>query len=755
MVTLNARQLLHVEPLRDKQARERVSAPEAELCALCVCLRGADAASWVVLAQEGDPEGAWEEKYNSHTDSKARPPERERGGRREPAAPHTPPPPPFPAQPKGPQSLSVDLRFHGAQHLFGLPEHASSFSLRRTRASAPAGGAQLSEPYRLYNLDVYEYLADSPFGLYGSIPVLLAHAPGTAGGGGAPAQAPRTTAAFWLNSAEQYVDISDGELAGSTDAHWWAESGLLDLFLLPGPTPADVWRTYASLTGAPALPARFATGYHQCRWNYKDEADVEAVDAGFDAHDMPYDVIWLDIEHTDGKRYMTWDSRYFPSPARLQDHVASRGRKTVTIIDPHVKRDPDFAMHAEASSKGLYVKSADGTSDFEGWCWPGSSSYLDVTDVKIRDWWAQQFSYAKYVGSTEHLHVWNDMNEPSVFNGPEVTMQKDLVHSGGWEHRDVHNAYGMYYHAATVQGLEERSPRARPFVLSRAFFAGSQRLGAVWTGDNAAEWAHLAVSVPMVLSVSVAGLPFVGADVGGFFGTPQPELAVRWYQLGTYYPFFRGHAHHETQRREPWLFGEPHTTAIRAALRERYALLPYIYTLFAASAGYGSGAGAAWGSVANSEGIQGGASAANASWQWVGTPIARPLWSEFPADPLAPGVEQQLMVGQALMVCPALAEGITQVSCYLPGGPGQRWYDGVTGAPLQGGQTVSAAAPLAGPAPNFVRAGSVLARRERPRRASAAQQGDPFTLLVALDGDGAAQGVRLPSRARLALTPRD
>ena len=441
--------------------------------------------------------------------------------------------------------MSVDITFPGARHVYGLPEHASSFSLNRTRA---ANRDVLTEPYRLYNLDVYEYLPDSTFGLYGSIPVLLAHSSGPT---------PRTAAVFWLNSAEQYVDLSDapaskwGAAPAGVDAHWFAESGLLDLFLMPGPTAADVWRTYASLTGPPMLPPLFSLGYHQCRWNYKDEADAEAVDAGFDAHDMPYDVIWLDIEHTDGKRYMTWHPTHFPTPARLQNAIASRGRRTVTIIDPHVKRDDGYPMHVEATRLGLYVKTADGGKDFEGWCWPGSSSYLDVTDPRVRSWWADQFSLDKYGGSTHHLHVWNDMNEPSVFNGPEVTMQKDLQHADGWEHRDVHNAYGAWYHQATVEGLARRSPQQRPFVLSRAFFAGSQRFGAIWTGDNAAEWSHLAVSVPMVLSISVAGMPFVGADVGGFFGNPSPELLVRWYQLGTYYPFFRGHAHHETQRGSP------------------------------------------------------------------------------------------------------------------------------------------------------------------------------------------------------------
>jgi len=145
------------------------------------------------------------------------------------------------------------------------------------------------------------------------------------------------------------------------------------------------------------------------------------------------------------------------------------------------------------------------------------------------------------------------MNEPSVFNGPEISMHKHNIHYGGWEHRDVHNVYGFYQFLATSQALTARDNK-RPFVLSRAFFAGSQRHGAIWTGDNTADFSHLKASVPMLLSVGVAGLAFAGADVGGFFGNPNPELFTRWYELGAFQPFFRGHAHLDTRRREPLLF---------------------------------------------------------------------------------------------------------------------------------------------------------------------------------------------------------
>jgi alpha 1,3-glucosidase len=365
-----------------------------------------------------------------------------------------------------------------------------------------------------------------------------------------------------------------------------------------------VVQQYATLTGFPALPQQFAIAYHQCRWNYKSEEDVGEVDAGFDKHDIPYDVIWLDIEHTDGKKYFTWDKTLFPTPRNMQNRIAAKGRKMVTIVDPHIKRQAGYHVHTEAQNRGLYVKNSDSKGgDYEGWCWPGSVSYLDFTRPEVRDYWADLFALSSYDESSPNLYIWNDMNEPSVFNGPEVTMYKDNLHGVDEkvEHRDVHNLYGMYVHRATSEGLIKRD-NARPFVLTRSFFAGSQRYGAMWTGDNMAKWDHLRASMPMLMSLAVSGFQFVGADAGGFFGNPDTELLVRWYQAAAFQPFFRvsprlergcvplspslsshtralalhlslshtpplpfrqAHAHIDTARREPWLFGDATTDMIR------------------------------------------------------------------------------------------------------------------------------------------------------------------------------------------------
>ncbi|KAI9114330.1 hypothetical protein K1719_014558 [Acacia pycnantha] len=624
--------------------------------------------------REKKEEDDWEESFRSHTDTR----------------------------PYGPQSISFDVSFYGADFVYGIPEHATSFALKPTRGP----NIEHSEPYRLFNLDVFEYLHDSPFGLYGSIPYMISH--GKSG---------RTSGFFWLNAAEMQIDVlgtgwdAESEISlpssqSRIDTFWMSEAGIVDAFLFIGPEPKDVMRQYITVTGTPAMPQLFSTAYHQCRWNYRDEEDVENVDSTFDEHDIPYDVLWLDIEHTDGKKYFTWDSVLFPHPEEMQRKLAAKGRHMVTIVDPHIKRDESFHLHKEAMEKGYYVKDAKG-NDYDGWCWPGSSSYPDTLNPEIRSWWADKFSFQNYVGSTPSLYIWNDMNEPSVFNGPEVTMPRDCKHYGGVEHRELHNVYGYYFHMATADGLVKRGEgKDRPFVLSRAFFAGTQRYGAVWTGDNSADWDQLRVSVPMILTLGLTGLPFSGADVGGFFGNPETELLVRWYQVGAFYPFFRAHAHHDTKRREPWLFGEQNTEIIKDSIHVRYALLPYFYTLFR---------------EANLTGI----------------PVLRPLWMEFPSDEATFSNDEAFMVGNSLLVQGIYTEQAKHVSVYLPGK--QPWYDLRTGTVYKGGLTHKLKATEES-IPAFQRAGTIVPRKDRFRRSSTQMINDPYSLVIALNSSQAAEG---------------
>ncbi|XP_058467240.1 neutral alpha-glucosidase AB-like [Malaya genurostris] len=606
-------------------------------------------------------EGEWEEEFNGFIDSK----------------------------PRGPESLSLDFTFQQAEVLFGIPEHADSFILKDTVDGN-------SDPYRLYTLDVFSYELESKMALYGAVPVLYGH--GTTGCSGI----------YWQNSAETWVDIF---LENVPATNFISESGIVDVFVLLGSSPVEVFQQYSSLTGAAPLPQMYALGYHQSRWNYDNESDVLMIDSKFEEHNIPLDSIWLDIEYTDGKRYFTWDYIRFPNPLGMINNLESNSRHLTIIIDPHVKIDDDYFFHKDCTVGRYYVQTKD-LADFEGSCWPGSSSYTDFLNPEARNYYADRFLLSNFKESTRNVGIWNDMNEPAVFDGPEVTMQKDNVHYGGWEHRDIHNSYGHYHVMATYDGLMRRSEGTlRPFILSRSHFAGTQRYSAIWTGDNMAEWGHLQASIKMCLSASVAGISFCGADVGGFFNEPSSELLYRWYQAAAFQPFFRCHAHQDTERREPWLWPDEVMQIIRDAIQKRYRLLPYWYTLFYEHERFGS-------------------------------PIMRPLLALYPTDPQAFEIDSQYLLGDQLLVAPVLEENQTSVNVYFPtreNNEPDTWYDfddfrayNITGLVEISVDKFKT--------PVFQRAGTIIAVKNTVRKSSVLMKSDPYTLLVALDTHGVAKG---------------
>ena len=626
---------------------------------------------------EEDESTWWEESFGGNTDTK----------------------------PKGPESLGMDISFIGYEHVFGIAEHAGPLSLKQTRG----GDGNYDQPYRMYNTDVFEYELDSPMTLYGSIPFMQAH------------RTDSSVGVFWLNAAETWVDIVKskrdtnpltlGLSGGTTDTqtHWFSESGVLDVFVMLGPTPKDLSKNYGELTGYTQLPQSFAIAHHQCRWNYVTDEDVKDVDRKFDKSNIPYDVIWLDIEYTDGKKYFTWDDHNFPDPIGMEKQLEETERKLVVIIDPHIKNQGGYSVVEEMKSKDLAVHNKE-NNIFEGWCWPGSSHWIDAFSPAARAWWKSLFTYDKFKGTMSNVWLWNDMNEPSVFNGPEVTMPKDNMHHGNWEHRDVHNINGMTFHNATYQALIERKKGEvlRPFVLTRSFFAGSQRLGAMWTGDNEAKWSHLQESLPMVLNQGVSGFPFAGADVGGFFGNPSKELQTRWYQAGAFYPFFRAHAHIDTRRREPYLLGEPYTTIMTQALRLRYQLLPAWYTAFHEASVDGS-------------------------------PIIRPQYYVHQTDEKGFGIDDQLYVGATgLMAKPVTTEGGDSVDIYLA--DDEQYYDYFDYTIYHGAGKSHKVAAALDKIPLLMQGGHIIPRKDRPRRSSGLMRWDPYTLVVVLSKDATAEG---------------
>ncbi|PWN41673.1 alpha-glucosidase II precursor [Ceraceosorus guamensis] len=698
-VVLNGRGLLHMEHFRAKpdpfptpqveaakegaETSEEEQAAETEPESQLILQRKRDliqaghsqtnADVWSGLEQEDS--GEWEESWQGKPDSK----------------------------PRGPEALSLDIAFPKKPFAFGLPEHASPLNLKNTRGEADE---DFTDPYRLMNTDVFEYDYDSPMSLYGSVPVL--HAQGNEQQGAA--------SVFWLNGAETWIDISRSGKAGpeqTLDTHFFSESGVLDLFVYLHQDPADNIKAFSKLVGRTALPQYFAMGYHQSRWNYLTTQDVLDVSKEFSDQDIPMDVMWLDIEYSKDHMYMIWDDLNFPDPERMISGLDAEGRKLVIIVDPHFKRTNDYYVYKESKALDILVKTPDGKGEYEGWCWSGSASWIDAFNPKSWDWWSGLFrlKLKKLRANARNVHIWNDMQEPAIFNGPEITSPKDVIHHGGWEHRHLHNINGVLFQNITAKALIEREdPPRRPFVLARSWWVGTQKYGATWTGDNLGTWEHLAVSVPMILANNVGGMSFTGADIGGFFGNPEADMLVRWYQAGIFEPFFRAHAHIDTKRREPFLLAEPERSHVRDLIKLRYKMLPIWYTAFKEN-------------------------------KATGLPLLRPQFLMFPQDVNGAGIgDQYYLADSGLLVKPAVTKDATSVDVYL--GEDEVYYNYFTRDVYHGsasGKTASVPAPLNEQLPLLQRGGSILPLRERVRRSAELGWRDPLTLVVALNNGKASK----------------
>ena len=467
--------------------------------------------------------------------------------------------------------------------------------------------------------------------------------------------------------------------------------GTLEQYLLPGPSLATVVRRYTGLTGRPPLPPRWTLGFHQSRWGWSPDTAVTDVVDGFRARDLPLDAAWLDIQHMDGFRSFTWDPVTFPDPAGLVADLAADGVRTVTIVDPAIKVDSTWDIYTDGVAAGHFL--LDDGGPWVGEVWPGDSVFPDFTNPSARTWWGGLSSTDLGYGVAG---LWLDMNEPAEFT--EGTVPDDLpVHGDGVSTTmaEVHNVYALAEAEATYEGWRALRPDTRPFLLTRAGYAGIQRYAAAWTGDAPSTWESLAGTLPMLLGMSVSGESFVGSDVGGYSGGASGELYARWLQVGAFSPFFRAHLVSGAADQYPWSFGQEVLDISRATLQLRYTLLPYLYSL-------------AWEATRS------------------GAPPLRPLVWEWPADATAVTLGDQALLGPWLMVAPVLEEGATTRVVYLPEG---RWFDFYTGVVHDGPATVTFTdLPLAA-LPIFVREGAILPRGPAGAFSDAAPL-DPLTLEV-------------------------
>ncbi|MGA2605303.1 MAG: glycoside hydrolase family 31 protein [Verrucomicrobiia bacterium] len=498
--------------------------------------------------------------------------------------------------------------------------------------------------------------------LYVSIPFLISTRPGGHYG------------IFWDNTYRTHFNF--GQVQGENHYILESEAGEIDYYFLAGDSVPEVVRAYTELTGRMWMPPRWALGFQQCRWSYRSANEIMDVAKNFRKRKIPCDVIYCDIDYMDGYRVFTWNPKTFPKPREMIQKLRKMGFRVVTIIDPGVKNDDGYVVCRDGKEKGMFVKNPDG-SWFTGNVWPGECVFPDFTSARVRQWWKPWHKKLLDVGVAG---IWNDMNEPAVWNHPGGTMPLDIPHEyeGQWTtHQRAHNVYGFNMARACHEALRTLRPNERPFVITRAAYAGIQRYSMVWTGDNQSLWEQLAVSIPECLNLSLSGVPFCGSDVGGFTRDCTGELLARWTQAGAFFPFFRNHTAIGTRRQEPWTFGREVEDICRRYISLRYQLLPYFYNLFHEAA-------------------------------QDGTPIMRPLFWEFPDDPNGYAVDDQFLLGPSLLVAPVMQPGACERAVYLP--PGQ-WYDYWTKQVFKGEQYVGANAPLE-MLPLYVRAGSIIPMTE-------------------------------------------
>ncbi|MCZ2102034.1 MAG: glycoside hydrolase family 31 protein [Chitinophagales bacterium] len=475
---------------------------------------------------------------------------------------------------------------------------------------------------------------------------------------------------FFDNTFKSVFDFGSER---SVVTSFWAEGGEMNYYFINGPQLIDVTRRYTMLTGTPEMPPLWALGYQQSKWSYYPESKVRDVATRMRKERIPCDAIYLDIDYMDAFKPFTWDYKKFPKPKEMIADLEKEGFKTIVIIDPGIKVDLAYDVFKEGLANNYFCRRADGPY-MKGKVWPETCYFPDFTNPKVRKWWSGLFYELIYEMGVSG--IWNDMNEPALFEIEGKTFPDDVRHDFDGHpcsHRKAHNVYGMLMAKATYKGVKKYRNGLRPFILTRSAYAGTQRYAATWTGDNIASWEHLWIATMQCQRMAITGYSFVGADIGGFIDHPSPELYTRWVQLGAFQPFFRTHSSGDHGDQEPWSFGKETLNIVRKFIELRYQLLPYIYTAF---------------------------------YQYVSeyTPMIRPIsyYDQMDSDTLYR--VDEFLLGDHMLVCPILEPNVESRFVYLPRG---QWYDYWTDTLWEGGKEIKADAPM-DRIPIFIRAGAII-----------------------------------------------
>lgn len=443
----------------------------------------------------------------------------------------------------------INKNLQETEHFFGLGDKPCALNLR-------------GKYFSMWGSDHYDFHEESD-PLYKSIPFFISLREGKAYG------------LLLDNTCRSYFNFGASNDAVLT---FGAFGGLMNYYFIHERTPLEIISSYTRLTGTPELPPLWALGYHQSRWSYFPEAAIYSLVERFRSLEIPCDAVHLDHHYMDNKEGFTWDEEHFPDPAGMISSLEEQGIKTVVIINPGIKINPDNPIWKEGREKNYYCRRAEGHVLCEN-VWPGLCNFPDFTNPGVRDWWSGLFRTLLTEQGVRGL--WNDMNEPAVFPDRTFTMDTRHAYDGiPCSHEKAHNIYGQCMTEASWLAMKRSMPQRRPFMLSRTGFAGMQRCAATWTGDNRSNWEHLKLANFQCQRLAASGVSFAGSDTGGFLDHPTPELFCRWMQMSAFHGLFRNHSSAEFGGQEPWVFGEEVSGFVKAAIEQRYRLLPYIYTQF-------------------------------------------------------------------------------------------------------------------------------------------------------------------------------
>lgn len=454
---------------------------------------------------------------------------------------------------------------------------------------------------------------------------------------------------FFDNSFRSYFDM--GKEMGDR-IFFGAIGGQIQYYFIPGENIKEVVKNYTTLTGRMEMLPLWSLGYQQCRFSYFSQEEVRELVKTFEEKDIPLDVVYLDIDYMDGFRVMTFKTPNFDDAAGLIGDLKEKGIRTITIIDPGVKVDEEYDVFKRGKEGNHFTKKLDGEM-FIGAVWPGDSAFPDFSNKDCREWWKSELK--KFISEHGMDGIWNDMNEPCVFNNDHKTMLETCLHNsdnGVIEHKEFHNRYGFEMSRCSKEAQEELHPNERGFSMTRATYAGGQRYSSVWTGDNMSLWSQMRMSISMNANLGISGFSFVGNDVSGFGLDSSEELFIRWMEMGPFIPIFRNHSNMYTRRQEPWAFGPRAEKIAKKSIELRYELLPYIYDLYY---------------ISHKEGL----------------PIFRPMIMEYEKDMNLLNMREQFMLGENMIVAPVLYEGERSKTVYLPKGI---WFNYFTMEKLQGGK---------------------------------------------------------------------